>query len=177
MTDMPSIEEMDQIIQPTVTPNTPDVEALEKEIRKDIEIKGDVVNECRRLPEISAKYACALAKLEHDEFQADEKVKAIRSKIVLAFEDNPKAFLENVRHRNMQIVEAVYRAHPQYKKAVQEQLLVARMRKMVAQAAYSIDQKRSMLQCLMQARLAGIAEINMVDAPDGGRMKTESESL
>lgn len=177
MTEMPSVDEMDKIIQPVVTPTSPEADALEKEICNDIEIKSDVVNECRHLPEISAKYACALAKLEHDEFQADEKVKSIRSKIILAFEDNPKAFLENVRHRNMQIVEAVYRAHPQYKKAVQEQLTIARMRKMVAQAAYAIDQKRSMLQCLMQARLAGIAEINMVDSPRGERVKNESESL
>ena len=165
MNDMPSIEEMDKIIQPVVTAEGPEIDAMAAEILEDVQIKRDVVNECRHLPEISAKYAAVLAKLEHEEFQADEKVKSIRSKIILAFEDNPKAFLENVRHRNMQIVEAVYRSHPQYKKAVIEQLRIACMRKMVQQAVYAIDQKRSMLQCLMNARLAGIAEINMVNEP------------
>lgn len=177
MNEMPNIEEIEKMSQPVTNPVSQAALELEKEIYEDVRIKSDTVGECTKLPEVSAKYACLLAKLEHDEFQADEKVKTIRSKIVLAFEDNPKAFLENVRHRNMQIVEAVYRSHPQYKKAVQEQLSVACMRKMVSQAVYAIDQKRSMLQILMNARLAGVSGVSMTDAPNAGRYHTETTSL
>jgi hypothetical protein len=65
----------------------------------------------------------------------------------------------------MQIVEAVYRSHPQYKAAIKDQLGIAAMRKMVAQTTYAIDQKRSMLESLMKARMAGITDFAVNNTP------------
>ncbi len=161
---MPTISEIDSLNKYTEVAD-PDFLALEAEIKRDLQIAGDIVNQCIKLPEVSAKYAALIARLEHLEFLADERAKAIRSKIVIAFEDNPKAFLENCRHRNMQIVEAVYRSHPQYKAAIKDQLGIAAMRKMVAQTTYAIDQKRSMLESLMKARMAGITDFAVNNTP------------
>lgn len=173
---MPNLDEIGKMEQSLTSTVSDEVLALENEISEDVRVKSDILRECKLLPTISAKYAAKLAKLEHAEFQADERTKSIRSKIVLAFEDNPKAFIENVRHRNMQIVEAVYRSHPQYKEAVQEQLKIACLRKMVAQTAYAIDQKRTMLEALVNANIAGKG-IVMADAPPSDKVKEESTSL
>lgn len=159
----PTVEEIEVLAKVT----DPEILALEKEIREDMQLSGDPVGNCEKLPDISAKYACLLGKLELLECQADERAKLIRSRIVLAFEDNPKAFLNNTKHRNMQICEAVYRSHPQYREAISRQLHVGAMRKMVAQAAYAIDHKRTMLESLMRAKLAGVYEVNMKQAPSG----------
>lgn len=162
---MPTISEIESLNKYTEVAD-PDFMALEAEIKRDLQISGDIVNQCIKLPEVSAKYAALIARLEHLELRADERAKAIRSKIVIAFEDNPKAFLENCRHRNMQIVESVYRSHPQYKAAIRDQLAIAAMRKMVAQTTYAIDQKRSMLESLMKARMSGVADFNIPNAPN-----------
>jgi len=158
----PTVEEIEVLAKVT----DPDIIALEKEISEDVAlVGGDTLAACEQLPRISAKYACLLGKLEYLECQADERAKLIRSRIILAFEDNPKAFLNNTKHRNMQICEAVYRSHPQYRDAIKHQLKIGAMRKIVAQTAYSLDHKKVMLEVLAKAKLAGVYEINMRQSP------------
>jgi len=167
----PTVEEIENL---TTKVDDPELLALEKEIREDIKMSGDITAACDKLPDVSAKYACLLAKLEYMEAEADERAKLIRSRIILAFEDNPKAFLNNTKHRNMQICEAVYRSHPQYREAVKTQIRYGCMRKMVAQAAYAIDHKRTMLESLMRAKLAGVYETKLTASPDAHPLREES---
>lgn len=137
----------------------PEILGLCAEVEKDLAVDGNPLNISKELPRISAKYAALIGKLEYLEAEADTNLKYIRSVIVHAFEENPKAFLSNIRHRNMQIVEAVYRKHPQYKEADTHLRKIACMRRIVQQALYGIEHKKAVLETLLRAEYSGLLPV------------------
>ncbi len=166
----PTIEEIDSVYA------TPDLAALGAEIKRDLAAisQGDIMERAMQFPAIAAKYAVMLAECDLEESIADTKMKIVRSRIILAFEDNPRAFLTNTRRRNVQICEAVYRTHPQFRSALKELLLVTAKRKMLTQASYAIDQTRTMLSILSGAK-ANCAPSGIVSVKDGNAQYTGNQ--
>lgn len=124
----------------------PQLAELAEKVKKDTSFSGKSHEELvETLSAVSGEYATMLADFEYQETVADARMKIIRSRIILMFEDNPRAFLNNTRRRNIQICEAVYRTHPQFREALSELLLLSAKRKMIQQATYAIDQARTML--------------------------------
>ena len=151
--DYPQIEELADLSE------HPELDALAKALEVDFPSITNVDEYARRFPALSTKYAALLAKCDYEESVADATLKIIRSRIVLAFEDNPSAFLSSTRRRNMQISEAVYRTHPQYRAAMKRLILAIAKRRMVIQACYTVDQTRTMLSLLGGARASCSPEV------------------
>ena len=166
----PTIEEIDSLH------TNQDLATLGAEIKCDLAAigQGDTEERARQFPAIAAKYAVMLAECDLEESLADTKMKIVRSRIILAFEDNPRAFLSNTRRRNVQICEAVYRTHPQFRSALKELLLVTAKRKMLTQASYAIDQTRTMLSILSGAK-ANCAPSGTVLVRDGNAQYTGNQ--
>ncbi len=79
------------------------------------------------------KHVELLGALRLKSVEAADRMQVIKSEIVKAFYDSPRAFIPNAQNKNLTMAESVYKTHPDYRNAVQEFYQYATMMEMVRQ--------------------------------------------
>jgi len=147
---------MEEIIQPEKPKKVYTEETLDKlmaEFNERLKIDtSDLFADAAALPSTAAYFAGLLMEIELEEQRAAALLGFEKSTLVLEFIESPEHFLRGTRHRNMQITEAVYRSHPRYRQAEEQLLIISAIRRGLSQIMYAIDQKRDMLNRLLESK-------------------------
>lgn len=119
-----------------------------EDFNKDIAINPEELDlEWLRQPQLYAKYAARVANANANAKRADEKVKVVRSELIIEAQ-------EKLQKATAQTIEAYYRTHPRHIEAKQEWLEASYEAEMLQNSMWALNNRKDALENLVKLHMA-----------------------